>query len=592
MNSRINTQTSKANASIAAAAPSSPTASALASPAAEGTTASIDGTVIAGGRVRVRANEDLFFQGLAGAAAGGFVGVGAAVLVMVNSSNVEARVGGAARITAGSDPADTIEVSATLNSMVHSIAFIGTAGVVAVGAQVAVLDDTSKQWAHVDTGAQLRQSGGGITVSATAARDVWALGVAVALAGIAAGASVVVVGAHGDTIAEIGDVAVAGVGAVKGRRSAPRRRCRHRPPPTRSRAGSVAGIGGAIAIVDLTGVTRAKSGAHGPLGSGGLSISAIGDHGKVKADTLNIATGASAVGLTIAIATDARSTEAVMTSTASHTTSGEAAITAQATNKATADAPGGSLGGMSLAVMIPSATVSGATLATVDGSISGASKITVRAQGENSATSTANILGLSIVGISGAVATAKVTDTADVEALVGSGASLGSTGEVKVEAVLVGVGNTAIATANAANLGGIGVGSIMVADATVAGGVRARLDGDVTASSKVTVNATGTNDAQGRTSSSRRASGTPAAVRAPWRTSRRTRTSRPSSAPSTQITSSGAVSVTATGDNEAICALRHRHRRPARDQRRASRPRGSPATSGRNSRVTSCRRRP
>src|SRR5205823_14575892 len=67
-----------------------------------GTFAAINGTIVAGHSVRVRANDDLKVLSLAGAVAGGFVGVGAAVVVTNVQSATEAQIGPGSKVTAGS----------------------------------------------------------------------------------------------------------------------------------------------------------------------------------------------------------------------------------------------------------------------------------------------------------------------------------------------------------------------------------------------------------------------------------------------------------------------------------------------------------
>jgi hypothetical protein len=66
------------------------------------------------------------------------------------------------------------------------IGFAGGGGVVGVGAQVAVLNDTGTQNAHIDDNASVLKAGGGLTVSVTANRDVHAYAI-----GVAAGAGAI-----------------------------------------------------------------------------------------------------------------------------------------------------------------------------------------------------------------------------------------------------------------------------------------------------------------------------------------------------------------------------------------------------------------
>ena len=65
-----------------------------------------------------------------------------------------------------------------MNEDVSGLAFSGTSGAVAVGAQVIVLNDTGTENAHIDDGAAVHQAGGGVFVTTTAIRtiDVEAIG--------------------------------------------------------------------------------------------------------------------------------------------------------------------------------------------------------------------------------------------------------------------------------------------------------------------------------------------------------------------------------------------------------------------------------
>src|SRR6185295_18979371 len=182
---------------------------------------------------------------------------------------------------------------------------------------------------------------------------------------------------------------------------------------------------------------------------------------------------------------EARETEAVLTATASLSTPGAVLVKAEATNRATADAPGGVGGGVSIAIMVPIALVTGDTRARVDGDITSSTGITVQAIGENVAEAHVIVIGVSVIGITGAVATAQVDS--DVEAIVGSSSSLASSRLVRVEAKLKGDKNKVEAEALAGSFGGIGTFSIMGGVATLNGDVRAQLDGDVTAHTSVVV---------------------------------------------------------------------------------------------------------
>src|SRR5216683_2911962 len=232
-----------------------------------------------------------------------------------------------------------------------------------------------------------------------------------------------------------------------------------------------AGLAGAIAFADLGGTAAASSGAHGRVGGGGVSVTAVGT-ADAQSNTINVATGALAVGVTVAHAKNARSAEAT--------------------------APGGSAGGVTIAILIPIAIVAGHTRAEVDGTISSSTGVTVQSIGENVATATVMVIGVSVVGLTGAVADAEMNQ--DVEAFIGSTGSVASSGVVKVEAKLKGKQNNADAEATAGSFGGIASLSIMGAIANLTGNVRAEVDGSITSASEIDIFGTGNFTSKAHTS--------------------------------------------------------------------------------------------
>jgi hypothetical protein len=182
-----------------------------------GTTATIDSstakptTIVAGGHVNVKANDVLDVFGIAGAAAGGFVGIGASVLILNVKSVTDAGIAPYASISGGGG----VTVSASMDEHSTPIGFAGGGGFVGVGAQVSVLNDTSTQNAHIDNNAEIKKAGGsGLTVSVNAQRDVHAYAIGVAAGAGAMGAAVAVVNVDGDATAQIGNVAVGTPGPV------------------------------------------------------------------------------------------------------------------------------------------------------------------------------------------------------------------------------------------------------------------------------------------------------------------------------------------------------------------------------------------
>ena len=321
------------------------------------------------------------------------------------------------------------------------------------------------------------------------------IGIAGGLA--AAGAGIGIANVTGDTTATIGNVAVGGTSPV-GHLNVTADSIIHASSLAVSVQGGGLALSAAVALVTVAGTTSATSGAHGSAGSGGITVHSTGDH-SATVDAINIAIGAIAIGATVAIAKNERAVLATMSSTAAMSTTGAVLVAADSHDAATANTPGGGGGGISINVMVPIASVSGATRARVDGDITGSSSIEVRATGENVATATALVVGLAVIGISGAVADATIESDADVEAIVGSGSSLTSSGTVLVDARHVEDGNKVTATATIGQGGSIASFAVAVALAETHGAVLARLDGDVTTTSgapdSVKVNANGKNNA-------------------------------------------------------------------------------------------------
>ncbi len=260
----------------------------------------------------------------------------------------------------------------------NGLAFAGTGGFVALGAQVVVLNDTGTQNAHIDDGAAIAQAGGGIDVTATAHRNVSANAIGGSAGAFTTGASVAVLNVKGNATATVGNVLLGGFGVGVGHlHVGVTDDVDASTEAITVEAGVGVGIGGAVAFSSLEGTASASSGAHGAVGSGGVSITALGTH-TATADTINVSTGIAAAGLTISRANNGRSTEATMTSTGDVSTTGAVLIQANATNVAEATAPGGSAGGVTIDVMLAFAFVTGRTRSRLDGTIEDATTITVQ----------------------------------------------------------------------------------------------------------------------------------------------------------------------------------------------------------------------
>ena len=498
-NSRIATVTIGASSTIAGAEPgANVTTNALHAQPVAGTSAKIDGVVTAvNGHVQVWAKDKLDVNGLAGAVAAGVVGVGAGILVLNVDSSTNAQIAGNATVSAGGQ----ITVDAEMNpENTSGLAFAGTGGFVAVGAQVVVINDSGSQNAHIDSGATLLKAGGGIDVNSTASRTASADAIGVGIGAGAIGAAISVLNVSGDNNASIGNVAVGGTSAPAHINVSTVDNITADNFTIQVEGGVGVGIGAAVALVDLEGTATASSGAHGSVGSGGFTVTADGTR-NVTVQTLNVTTGVVAVGVTVARADNARSIEANVTSDGNLDLSGtgDALVQATASNSADAEAPGGGLGGIQITVLIAIADLEGHTSVNVAGDIKNAKNITISSIADNTVIAHTLVAGVSIIGINGAVADATMDGTANIETTVTKDSELSGSGAIVVEAKTRNTNNTATATAEGGSAGLLFAGTVFVGVATIDGGVKAHMNGHVTAGASLDVKAIGVNDAEAHT---------------------------------------------------------------------------------------------
>ena len=513
MNTRMNGVKSTSTSKISSNTPTTgPTAAALANlTAVQGTKASLNATVTTTvGGVHVRAEDSTEFNGLAGTAAGGLVGIGASVLIMSVQTTTEAQVGSSANISAAGDV--LVEASQN-NEQIHGLAFTGVAGAVALEGEVVVINDTSSQNAHIDTGAKIKKANGGAVVNAHADRHEDALTFGVGLGVVAGGVSIAIMNAHGDTTASIGNVAIGTdvTGGTKLGSLTVNADADISPTATAYsvEAGVGGGLSGAVALTTVDGKTRAQSDAHGNVGNGstasycgagatGVCVHAKGTHGAVEADSFNVSTGFLAFGITRTEATDDRSTEAQVTG-GTISSDGNYLVLAYSTHFAKANAPAASGGAVSVTAMLPKATISGHTSAELDGTVSKSTSTTVQADSQNSVLAEAFVGGLAVIGIGGAFADAEITSGAYTDAIVGSSGSIQSTGEVLIEAIQHGDKNKAVATAKAIEAPGILAAALLVSKTVIGGRVKAELGGNISGSNDVHVHAESANNADSDT---------------------------------------------------------------------------------------------
>ncbi len=270
-----------------------------------------------------------------------------------------------------------------------------------------------------------------------------------------------------------------------------------------SDAGS-GGFGAAITGSDLSakiaGSVRAQL--DGDVnGASSVKVEAIGNNNaQAKALAISIGIGLAGAGAdAYAEVTNKADVEALVGSTAQITAPGAPIdVLATGDNSAFASAEGGSGGvGIAISAMLPEARIGGAVTAQFDGDlIDGAFdalSLNVKALGENTATAVANVASISLGSGAGSQALAVIAAEADVQASIGMTASIATAGAVVVDARLRGDKNKARAEANGLAGGVLAGVSIMLAKSVVEGAVIAELDGDITASSGVTVSASGAN---------------------------------------------------------------------------------------------------
>ena len=445
--------------------------------------------------MNVLANDVLFVFGIAGAAAGGFVGVGGSVLVLNVKSVTDAGVAPYASISAGG----AVTISASMDEHSTPIGFAAGFGAVGVGAQVAVVNDTGTQNAHIDDNAQVTKAGGGLSVTVNSSRDVHAYAIGAAFGAGAIGAAVAVVNVDGDASATIGNVAVGGTSALGGLTVGAVDHITSDTLVIAVAGGIGLGLGAAVAVINLDGTLKATSGAHGSL-AGAVSITADGTH-TAKVTSVNVATGAGAVGITVDVIKNSRNTEAGTSGSGiTFTTPASVTVAATASNLVEADAPGGAAGGVAISIIVADAQLSGHTRTDVEGGFTNANGITVSAIADNTATAITTIFGVAVIGLSGGVAIATIQSGADITTTVGSGATLdGGSGAVVVEAKTRNAGNKANATAQGATAGLLFAGTLFVGVATIDASVEAHMNGKVAGGTSLDVNANGVNDAEAHT---------------------------------------------------------------------------------------------
>ncbi len=173
-----------------------------------GTIAFIGSSVVvnAGGSVNVQAKSLVSYNGTAGGLVAGVVGLGASVAIANIQGHTQAYIDTGSTVTAGGN----VSVGAQIVSD-HSngTAFAGTGAIIAVGAQVVDIQDTSTVSATLNSGVTIPQAQL-VQVTATSLRSLDAEANSGAIGGLVAGAAVAIADTKGSTVASIGSGALIG----------------------------------------------------------------------------------------------------------------------------------------------------------------------------------------------------------------------------------------------------------------------------------------------------------------------------------------------------------------------------------------------
>ncbi len=258
----------------------------------------------AGGNITVRAESDVLYIGIAGAFAGGIVSAGGGIIIMGNGGATNAIVETGAVLTAG--PGGSVLVTADHDPTIVAIAIFGSVGVVTLGADIAVIVDSSSQKASIADLASIPRAAA-VTVSATTDRDIVAIGLGGAAGVAAVAGSVALMLVSGDTVAEIGNVSVGSLSPVGSISVTANDEIVVFNFSFAIGAGVITAAAG-LAYARLDGLTKATSGAHGSV-SGGVTVSATGNRSVTTAN-VNLSFGGIAIGFTWARAENNRNTAA------------------------------------------------------------------------------------------------------------------------------------------------------------------------------------------------------------------------------------------------------------------------------------------
>ncbi len=444
---------------------------------AANTSALSAGTLTAGDDIEVKAllNEQVTELALAGAL-GGFLGLGAAVVDVHDTSVVQAAIGNVIA-------ADAVTVLADANqNMDLKTAQVATGGG-ALGASFTRLTVDGSVAATVLAGAQIGQKAGQSVGSLDVTADSTIIAhnqtFAVAAGGLAISANFAFTDVKPNVTASVGVTsAIKAIGHVSVKALAEHEAF----ADVLTAAGGLGGVGASIATATLEANVAVAIDGLVTINAGTITLEARNNHNGVKASGKQARARADAATLgvlgsgsgTYATANALTNVTTTVGQNAQLTASGNVSIKSFGSSLANADGGAVSAGlGASLGGSIVNAHADGSTQAIVDGSVNSGQNLAVKALASNVAVANGLAGSAGVVGISGALVNATASPT--VLAKIDGDAIVQVTGATSVAATS---DNSATATGDGDAIGAVGVGVVSVhtetigtTDATVTGQV-------------------------------------------------------------------------------------------------------------------------
>ncbi|NER24473.1 MAG: DUF4347 domain-containing protein [Symploca sp. SIO1C2] len=463
-----------------------------------GTSAFIgSGAVVnAGEDIGIRAKENLDFDVTVGSGAVGIVGFGGSVAVTNIAENTQAYIDNSATVAAGDD----ITVATQFNETLDGQGFVGTGGLVSLGAQVVIFNEKSNQAAYIDDGANISQADTlQVTADAEQTLKAESTGASAGL-GFAAGAAIARANVEGSTRAYLGDVNI-GQG------------------------------NGTVNDINIAANSTVSSEATTLAVAAGIGGSLVGASAKSKVNpTIEAAIGN---GANIAVANDIN-------------------ILSTSKTQTRTEAKGLSLGGVSIGVSESIATMTPEVNAAIgqNANIDAGGNIVIQAihnEGGEAAFAKANPSAGSI-GLSAIGANAKAEANANVSATVGAGTTINTDGDLALSANGSNKAITNVEGFSGAILGSVGFTSAI---ANAGGTVEATMDGAVIQAKNLSVsaNAVGLSETNNKVFTAAAISGRNPVVEATTTTT--TNASIGDGINSTDITTTGNVIVQANAQTDA-----------------------------------------